>query len=343
MSEINKVRGFIALPVLVAVLQGCDPVATSRESSGEIPSVSESQAFVQKIKNTLVYVEGGKFLMGDFGLEYAPERLPYDMQKHSRPLHEVELSSYSISRYKVTNAEFQFYLRSRKLSMRRDVMGGHRDWDDINSLPNTPAHADWYESKQYCEWLAHLTGEPFDLPTEAQWEYAARSRGQFLMVATDDGTYKAEPYIIESEDSDPKGINISSRGNRAEFGKRQGWKMDGVGPLPVDMFPPNPLGLYSMTDNGLEWTQDWYDPDYYSYSPLKDPQGPANAVFSKRHFEGSAKVMRGQTAADPYWGGGANVFRHPTNPHGRLMSSEKPLLSDKTLRCVVNSPKPINM
>lgn len=160
------------------------------------------------------------------------------------------------------------------------------------------------------------------------------------MVATDDGTYKAESRSLRTEFYEPKGINISSSGNRIDFAKKMGWKTDSFSPLPVDMFPPNPLGLYSMSDNGYEWVKDWYDPDYYKYSPLKDPQGPDEPVF-KDKFGNFTKVMRGQGFADPYWGGGVNVYRTEQDPSGRRGKKGLIYLASKTMRCAVNSPTPV--
>jgi sulfatase-modifying factor enzyme 1 len=122
-------------------------------------------------------------------------------------------------------------------------------------------------------------------------------------VATDDGTYQAEPRSLATEIYDPKGINISSEGGRVKFPKKMGLKAEFYTPLSVDMFPPNPLGLYTMSDDGYEWVRDWYDPDCYKYSPLKDPQGPDKPVF-KNKFGYFTKVLRGQNYANPYWGGG---------------------------------------
>ncbi|SFN46404.1 Sulfatase-modifying factor enzyme 1, partial [Pseudomonas sp. ok602] len=198
----------------------------------------------------------------------------------------------------------------------------------------------WFEADSYCKWLSTLTGEPFALPTEAQWEYAARSRGQFLMVATDDGTYKAEPMEMRTESYEPKGINISSDGDRIEFATQMGWTTDSFTPLPVDMFPPNPLGLYSMSDNGYEWVSDWYDPDYYARSPVKDPQGPDKPVF-KSLYGYDTKVIRGQGYANPYWGGGVNVFRRMADPYGRADANGRVFLGARTARCIVNNPVPI--
>ncbi len=160
------------------------------------------------------------------------------------------------------------------------------------------------------------------------------------MVATDDGTYRAEPYNLVTESYDPKGINISSRGNRVDFAKQMGWKTKSFTPLPVDMFPPNPLGLYSMSDNGYEWVKDWYDPNYYKYSPSINPQGPENPVH-RDHYGHLTKVMRGQSDANPYWGGGVNVHRTAKDPLGRFAEKGAIVLDSSTMRCVVNSPEPV--
>ncbi|MCQ3032710.1 formylglycine-generating enzyme family protein [Pseudomonas syringae] len=321
-------------------LEGCEQAATTVERLHVAVTDAELQQFVASIKSNLIFVEGGEFLMGDFGAQYAPERAPYDRDQDSKPLHRVELSSYSISKLKVTNSEFQLYLKHNGLTLREKGRASKSEWDSINSAHNTPAHIDWYEAEQYCNWLGSVMELPFALPTEAQWEYAARSRGQFFMVATDDGTYKAEPRSLLTKDYSPKGINISTNGDRVEFAKGRGWKTGFYTPLPVNMFPPNSMGIYSMSDNGYEWVRDWYDPDYYKKSPSKDPQGPDNPVFRDK-FGYFTKVMRGQDYADTYLGGGINVYRTPEDPYGRFGESSSIYLADKTMRCVVNSSAPV--
>ncbi|MBC3948672.1 formylglycine-generating enzyme family protein [Pseudomonas folii] len=321
-------------------LKGCEEVVIPSAPLPVAVTDMELQQFVASIKSNLIFVEGGEFLMGDFGFQYGSEGKYYDADTDSKPLHKVELSSFSIGKFKVTNAEYQYYLKSNGLVLRDRGTINKKKWDDINSLPYTPAHVDWYEAERYCGWLASVTKLDVRMPTEAQWEYAARSRGQFLAVATDDGTYRAEPRSLISESYDPKGINISSRGNRVTFAKEMGWTTESYTPLPVDMFPPNPLGLYSMSDNGFEWVSDWYDPDYYKNSPLKDPQGPDKPVF-KDHLGHFTKVLRGQDVADPYWGVGINVHRKAQAPLGRFSSNDLFLVADKTMRCVVNSSAPV--
>ncbi|WP_207261442.1 SUMF1/EgtB/PvdO family nonheme iron enzyme [Pseudomonas sp. GW101-3H06] len=325
--------------------------ATGCEQSPELPNTilgdstsQELQDFIRGIKNNLVFVEGGEFLMGDYGVEYGPERLPYDSDKDSKPLHRVVLSNYSIGKFKITNQEYQFYLKANGLQLRQDA---NKKFAVISTAPSTPAHIDWFEADQYCSWLAKISVLPFNLPTEAQWEYAARSRGQFLMVATDDGTYRAtDDAVTENWEDGPKGINISSSLDRKIFAKEMGWKTGTLTPLPVDRFPPNPLGIYSMSDNGFEWVMDWYDPTYYQRSPLQDPQGPEGPIYKDAISNDKySKVLRGVDYADPQWGGGVTVHRSYKSPDSTESDfpgkGELLVLGDKTARCVLNLPRPI--
>ena len=325
----------IGLLVIIA-LAGCGGEEKPAQNT-DVNVMNEIADFVKAVKGNLIFVEGGEYLMGDYGVEHGPEGLPYDADKDSKPLHKVQLRSYSMDKFKVTNHAFQFYLKYNGLKLRQDGVAGM--FDVFSVPPNNPAHMDWYEAEGYCNWLANISGLPFALPTEAQWEYAARSRGRFLMVATDDGTYRVDSEKVAGERG-LRGTNISSTWNRRAFADELGWRTEGLTPLPVDQFPPNPLGLYSMSDNGLEWVNDWYDPEYYKYSPLKDPQGPDYPSF-KNYFGQHAKVMRGQSLADPAWGGGVNVHRTAVEPHGHDWGDGVPYLSFKTARCVVNSPSPI--
>ena len=103
------------------------------------------------------------------------------------------------------------------------------------------------------------------MPTEAQWEYAARSGGKRVLFATDDG-------------------DIPKRGKNYPLTK----DMDLPLP-PVGSYPPNPAGLYDMSGDSIyEWVNDWYDENYYKTSPAHNPQGPKS---------GTHKVIRGGSAA----------------------------------------------
>ena len=289
-------------------------------------SSTELSKFVAEIKAQLIFVEGGEFMMGDYGEQYGPERLPYDANQHSKPLHKVELSSYSISKFKTSNKEYQFYLSYNNLAGRNvdlKTRNGQR-WREKNMTPDTPAHVDWYEAEKYCRWLSIISALPFSLPTEAQWEYAARSRGKFFIAPTDDGAINI---------NDHKGINITTADDREKFAVEQGTSLGISSPMPRDARPPNPLGIYDMAGNGWEWMKDWYDPDYYKHSPVKDPQGPENPVFKDSNGN-YTKVIRSQDFSGPRRG--VTIFRFDSDP-----ANEGYLPGDKTVRCVVNSPKPI--
>ncbi|MBW2956613.1 formylglycine-generating enzyme family protein, partial [Hafnia paralvei] len=265
--------------------------------------------------------------MGDFGEQYGKEHLPYDANPDSKPLHKVELTSYSISKFKVDNTEYKFYLAYNNLSG-RVVEGGPRKknyWMEKNSIPNGPAHVDWYEAEAYCQWLAKVTKLPFALPTEAQWEYAARNRGQFVIAPTNDGTIRA---------TDGEEKNVATEKDSKAYSQKMGTSLGVYSPLPGNLYPPNPLGIYDMAGNGWEWVKDWYDPNYYQTSPVKDPQGPDKPVYKDDYDGYFYKAMRSQDFSGP--GRGLTVVRYKADPKSRDF-----LPSDKTARCVVNSPEPI--
>lgn len=215
----------------------------------------------KKVLADLIFVEGGTFMMGDFGSLWSPEKLPYSDDVTSRPVHKVTLSSFSISKYKTTYAEFDVYTDATKTER-----AGTDPYSITLRHPTVPAGVPWERAKNYCQWLAKITDQPFDLPTEAQWEYAARSRGQFFVWATDNGNIDY-------------GRNIPAAGQIqliSPSGERD--------PYPVGLFPPNPLGMFDASHNGEEWTNDWFDEHYYKKSPEKDPKGPET---------GKEKVARG--------------------------------------------------
>jgi len=239
---------------------------------------------VAKVKRTLVPMPAGSFDMGDWGTDAGHY---WDIDTYSRPLHKVTLDGFSIMAYKVTFEDFDVFT---------DATGNER----INMhpgfihqrAPKRAAGVSWYGAQAYCSWLGKMTHLSFDLPTEAQWEYAARSGGRRVLFGTDNGkidrsrNYPADWVHGEAEP-----------------------------PLPdVGSFPPNPAGIYGMTENASEWVRDWFDPEYYKVSPEYDPTGPAT---------GKTKVQRGSVGGRPEIG--AMVFMRgddvpqtlrPTVPNG---------------------------
>lgn len=226
---------------------------------------------VQSLDN-MVFVEGGEFQMGDFGWPHDddpenlcdwpcgvdPERMgPISMGTDNKYVHPVKLSSYSLSKFQATLGDFDLFFVAQGKPL---FDSEYRKREDLQHRyqPNLPAPTkSWQEAKDYCGWLGQLSGYPVDLPTEAQWEYAARNRGQHVVFPTDNGSLNY-------------GRNFPASNEMNEF--------------PVNKFTPNPLGIYNLSGNATDWVNDWYEKDYYRHSPIENPQGPGT---------GSERVWRG--------------------------------------------------
>jgi formylglycine-generating enzyme required for sulfatase activity len=252
------------LPVLVGVLivsaslhAGMVLAASDTPAAPSVPSAdldARIKTLITKVKRSLRPLKGGTFDMGDWGTESGQH---YDIDTWSRPLHKVTLDGFSMLAYKVTYEDFDVFT---------DATGNERINMDEFSIkarqPKRPAGVSWYGAKAYCQWLGKLTKLPFDLPTEAQWEYAARSGGKRVLFATDNGK-------LERPRNFPKD-----------------WRHEIEQPPPPEVgnYPANPAGLYGMSEDNSEWVNDWFDEDYYKKSPKNNPAGPAT---------GTKKVRRG--------------------------------------------------
>jgi sulfatase modifying factor 1 len=181
----------------------------------------------------LVRVPEGWFLMGsDSG------------QDCERPVHRVWIDSFLLAATQVTNAEYERFLHATAAQP-------PPFWSDPNfSHARQPvAGVSWFEATRYCEWLGAQTGRNYRLPTEAEWEYAARGGLE----------QKNFPWGDEAPQTLP------------DYATR--WQ---TGPERVARYAANAFGLYDICDNVHEWCSDWYDPNYYPSSPERNPRGPAN-------------------------------------------------------------------
>lgn len=159
---------------------------------------------VVRSMDEMVYIDGGTFEMGDFGwkCDFDPAEVctwpcgaPEDSlcnitMMGDAPLHTVELSSYHLAAKKTTLGDFDLYRSVKGLPPVRSDL---RDRERLKHLfdPMNPAPIrKWQEAKDYCQWVGELSGYPVDLPTEAQWEYAARSGGEKVLYPTNDGSLK---------------------------------------------------------------------------------------------------------------------------------------------------------
>lgn len=187
----------------------------------------------------MVLVEGGSFTMGDeWGMGY----------KDELPTHEVSLKNFKISKTEVTVKQYRQFCRETGRSMPETPFW---DWHDNNPIVNVS----WHDAVAYCDWLSDKMDGLYRLPTEAEWEYAAR------------GGKKSKGYKYSGGQSLPA----------------VGWSDDNSTQV-VASKKPNELGIYDMSGNVWEWCSDWYGAEYYVNSPSSNPRGPSS---------GSYRVLRG--------------------------------------------------
>ncbi len=180
-------------------------------------------------------------------------------QENERPVHRIGVDAFELAACQVTNADYARFLAPMESGQAATKHPKPLHWDDPQfNHPQQPVVAvSWFDAVAYCGWLSKITGCRYRLPTEAEWERAARGGLGG----------KLYPWGDEPPQSLP------------DYAQR--WK---TGPEPVGCYAPNPYGLYNIGDNVHEWCADWYDPAYYSHSPERNPQGPV---------QGSRRASRG--------------------------------------------------
>lgn len=218
-------------------------------------------------------VPAGAFQMGDnFG----------DGESRERPVHTVDLDAFYIGKFEVTNGDWRkfrddpgydnvkFWPNGRVMpkdqipywTQANNHGGGTPDSDTYPVLG-----VNWDAATAYCNWLSEKTGKRYRLPTEAEWEKAARGTDQRRF---------------------PWGNTIDR--TRANYvGDQQFDTGKPVGSYPAGA---SPYGAMDMAGNVLEWCSDWYQRDYYENSPKKNPKGPARGAY--RVLRGGAFFFEGQ-------------------------------------------------
>ncbi|MDP6749782.1 MAG: formylglycine-generating enzyme family protein [Candidatus Poribacteria bacterium] len=241
--------------LVLVVLVGCGDEVTDEEGKALEDLVKdevvadaglEKEIVWQKDGAKMAYIPAGSFEMGDSKNE------PEDWMKHSRPVHRVELDAFYMDVHEVTVGQFREFVNQSGYKY-----GGN--WDSVTKLSPGDGYpmveVNWNDAVAYAKWAGKR------LPTEAEWEYAAR------------GGLVGKRY--------PWGDEITH--DDANYDRKVG-KLAVVG-----SYPANGYGLYDMAGNAWEWCQDRYGENYYSSSPAKNPPGPGS---------GSYRVLRGGACYD---------------------------------------------
>jgi formylglycine-generating enzyme required for sulfatase activity len=195
------------------------------------PALPQTEAPSAVIAPTLIQIPAAWFLMGS-----------ESGQDCERPIHRVWTGAFHLAATQVTNAEYARFLRASGAP-------SPPFWQDPNfNHPQQPVTGiSWHEAVRYCEWLSSQTAHTYRLPTEAEWEQAARAGLEQKQFSWGDDPPQSLP----------------------DYATR--WQ---TGPEPVARYAPNAFGLYDIGDNVHEWCSDWYDPTYYATSPDHNPLGP---------------------------------------------------------------------
>lgn len=190
----------------------------------------------QVISPGMVFVKGGAFRMGSLS-----------GGADEKPVHEVVLDDFYIGRFEVTQYEW------------RQIMGRDTSKCYFEGCDSCPVErVSWYKVQEYIESLNAKTKMNYRLPTEAEWEFAARG-----------GLFSKNYKYSGSNTDSAVAWKVGNSDSRTH---------------PVGRKKPNELGLYDLTGNVFEWCADWYAPGWYQVSPAGNPAGPVEGVF---------KIIRG--------------------------------------------------
>ena len=209
----------------------------------------------------MVYVPAGEFAMGnDEG----------EAEQDEMPVHSVFLHGYWISKFEVTFKQFDLFCKETGLYINQNAVTDKKRPADAGwGRSDRPViNVSWNDAVEFCKWMSGRSRLQFWLPSEAQWEKAAR------------GT---DMRIYPWGDKPPKTDLVNFKESHIEK------------TAPVNQFPggSSPYGVMNMSGNVWEWCRDWYGEEYYKISPAQDPEGPAN---------GMTRVKRGGSWDSNEWG-----------------------------------------
>jgi len=219
----------------------------------------------------MVFVAAGEFWMG------CNDRVDQECQEDEKPFHKVYLDAYYIDKFEVTQGEYSECVRAGK---RKSGCQDNSKYDGFTGERQPVVGVTWDQAKSYCEWAGK------HLPTEAQWEKAARG--------TDGRKY---PWGNQTISCSLANYSDCKKGKTVEVG---GYASGA-----------SPYGALDMMGNVWEWVADWYDKEYYSSSPERNPTGASSGTY--RVLRGGSWFSNARFARASY-----RYFYGPTYQYGGI-------------------------
>lgn len=232
------------------------------------------EAVREQIEKNMVFIKGGCFKMGNAFK---------DGNEDEEPVHKVCVDDFYLGKYEVTVGEFRAFVHDTGYRTEAERGDGMHYWSgsewerkediywDNTGFPQEDRQpvvgVSWNDTQEFIKWLNKGFDGKIHLPTEAEWEYAARSGGKKYKYSWGNGR--------------PSG-NVAEETTKRVFPSWPAWQGYDDGFLftaPVGSFEPNELGLYDMTGNVWEWCSDWYDKEYYKQKIKHNPKGPSSGLL----------------------------------------------------------------
>ena len=241
-SKISNATLYVATIIVIIFSWTIKSLQETKNNSGKIENniLTQPTTIRQSYEPEMVFVQSGTFQMGSNDK---------NAESNEKPIHAVTLSSFQIGKYEVTQAQW------------KSIMGNNPSDFNGDNLP--VENVSWEDVQEYLKKLNQKTGKKYRLPTEAEWEFAARG-----------GTQSKKFLYSGSNDLNSVGWIRDNSGDKTH---------------PIGEKQANELGIHDMSGNVWEWCNDWYDENYYKNTSTSNPQG---ASF------GSLRVLRGGG-----WGG----------------------------------------